>query len=156
MATRAGRPDLPALAVGVVLLGLAGLVVEDALGIAVTPVYGIGPRATPYLVAFMLGILGLGHVVAAFREGLPLPERADWAAVTLILGALALLALSLWIGGGIVLAGAVLFALVARALASRNLATDLALGLALTLGFYLLFAKVLALTLPEGPVERLF
>ncbi len=38
----------------------------------------------------------------------------------------------------------------------RAFGTDLAIGFALSVAIYLLFAKLLTLTLPTGPIERLF
>jgi putative tricarboxylic transport membrane protein len=49
----------------------------------------------------------------------------------------------------------VLFAAVSTAFGRRAVLTDLLIGLGLGLAAYLLFAKLLALTLPVGPLERL-
>jgi putative tricarboxylic transport membrane protein len=94
--------------------------------------------------------------VLAFRGGLPERESIDFSAIALILGGLAALIALIAFGGGFILATALLFAMVARAFGRRAFLTDLAIGFVLGLFTYLLFAKVLALTLPTGPLERLF
>jgi putative tricarboxylic transport membrane protein len=50
---------------------------------------------------------------------------------------------------------AVLFATTATAMGRRKPAADLAIGLALGLLVYLMFAKLLSLSLPAGPLESL-
>jgi putative tricarboxylic transport membrane protein len=56
---------------------------------------------------------------------------------------------------GFVLAGALLFAGVARGFASRRPARDLALGLAISLGVFLFFVKFLNVNLPAGWLKPL-
>jgi putative tricarboxylic transport membrane protein len=150
------RVDLRAIAVGLGLLGLAALVLRDAFAQTLTAVYGIGPTAMPYLVATFLGLLGVAHFVVAFRKGLPVPDRSDGVAIMWIgLGLLALIG-CLAFGGGFILAAAVLFALTARAFGRRALGVDLAIGFTIGLAIHLLFTRLLALSLPSGPLERLF
>jgi putative tricarboxylic transport membrane protein len=110
----------------------------------------------PIVVATGLFLLGIGNGVLAFRGGLPERESIDFGAIALILGGLAALIALIAFGGGFILATALLFAMVARAFGRRAFLMDLAIGLVLGLLTYLLFARVLALTLPVGPLERLF
>jgi putative tricarboxylic transport membrane protein len=56
---------------------------------------------------------------------------------------------------GFVLAGAVLFAGVARGFASRRPARDLALGLALSLAVFFFFVRFLNVNLPAGWLKPL-
>lgn len=150
------RLDWPALVVGIGLIALAAVIWWDALRLPAAGAYGIGPEAMPKIVALFLVGLGVGHLVAALRSGLPLPEAADWRAIGLIGAALAALMLSIGLGGGFVPGMACLFALTARAFGRRALAVDLGFGAALGLGVYLMFSKLLSLSLPQGPIERLF
>ena len=76
-------------------------------------------------------------------------------AILLILGGLAALMTLMSIGGGFILGTAILFAATSTAFGRRAFLTDLAIGFVLGVGIYLLFAKLLALSLPMGPLERL-
>ena len=50
---------------------------------------------------------------------------------------------------------ALLFAATARAFGRTAIVTDLVIGLVLAFVVYLMFTKLLTLSLPEGPLERL-
>ncbi len=152
----ARRPDLAGLAIAAILIALAALLYWDLSSLQLNAVYGVGPKAMPIVVATGLFLLGIGNGVLAFRGGLPERESIDFGAIALILGGLAALIALIAFGGGFILATALLFAMVARAFGRRAFLMDLAIGLVLGLLTYLLFAKVLALTLPVGPLERLF
>jgi putative tricarboxylic transport membrane protein len=149
------RADPRALVMGLALLALAAAVGRDAAAQTVSATYGIGPEAMPFVVAAALAALGVGHLVVAFGKGLPVPEPADGVAIGWIaLGLLALL-LCIGFGGGFILATTILFALTARAFGRRALLVDAAIGLALGVAIHLLFTKLLTLSLPAGPIERL-
>ena len=60
------------------------------------------------------------------------------------------------IGGGFIPAITILFAATAAAFGRRAILADLAIGFVLGTGAYLMFAKLLSLSLPMGPLERLF
>ena len=150
------RADRRALIMGVALLLVAAVVLRDGTNQTMAATYGMGPAAMPYVVAAMLAALGVGHLAAAFRGGLPLPESADWAAIGWISLGLVALLLCIALGAGFVLATTILFAATARAFGRRALLADAAIGFALGVAIYLLFAKVLTLALPAGPIESLF
>lgn len=152
----ARRTDFAGLAIAAILVALAALLFWDMGNLQLNAVYGIGPKAMQIVVATGLLLLGFGNAVLAFRGGLPERESVDFGAIALILGGLAALIGVIALGGGFILATALLFAAVARAFGRRALLIDLAIGFALGLLAYLLFAKLLALTLPVGPLERLF
>ena len=154
--TRTQSADKPALIVGVLLLIVAALIGYDASQQTITSNYGVGPTAMPYVVAAGLTILGLAHFVVAFREGLPKPDAADGTALLWIAGGLIFLIACIGLGGGFVIAIAVVFACTARGMGRRALAVDAAIGFALGLAIFLVFAKVLTLILPAGPLEQLF
>jgi putative tricarboxylic transport membrane protein len=147
--------DRTAIAVAVLLLAAAGVIGWDAGRIEVTSVYGIGPEAMPTVVAAGLALLGLGHLVTAFRGAPPPHGAVDLTAVLLILGGLAALMIVMALGGGFIAGTALLFAATATAFGRRAPVTDLAIGLALGAVVYLLFVKLLSLSLPMGPLERL-
>lgn len=154
--TRAQGANKPALIVGVLLLAVAILVGYDASQQTIVSTYGIGPTAMPYVVACGLVILGLAHFVTAFRGGLPQPEAADTAALLWIAGGLVCLIACIGLGGGFILAIALLFACTARGMGRQAFAVDFAIGFAMGLIIFLTFAKLLTLILPAGPLERLF
>ena len=149
------RVDPAGLAIALVLLVLSGIVFWDMNRLELNAVYGVGPKAMPMVVAAGLVILGLANAVFAVRGGLPARESVDFSAIAYILGGLAALIALIALGGGFILATAVLFAAVARAFGRRALLMDLVIGLVLGAAAFLLFAKLLALTLPVGPIERL-
>ena len=57
--------------------------------------------------------------------------------------------------GGFIPATTILFAATATAFGRRAILTDLAIGFVLSLVVYLMFTKLLSLSLPTGPLERL-
>jgi putative tricarboxylic transport membrane protein len=141
-----------ALSLGVVALGLGVAGVTATLpsegGYA-----GIGPNFIPAVVAAGIIALGVWLGVEAFTGGWrKAPEHSEvfqrnpflWVSA----GLFAQMALIGW--AGFVVAGAVLFACVARGFGSRRIARDLAIALVLTLGVYLFFVKLLNVGLPAG------
>jgi putative tricarboxylic transport membrane protein len=149
------RVDKAGLVIALIVLALAGAVFWDMNRLELGAVYGVGPKAMPILVGTGLALLAIGNGVIAVRGGLPERESVGMEAILLILGGLAALIAITWLGGGFILATAVLFATVSRAFGRRAFLTDLLIGLVIGAFSYLLFAKLLALTLPAGPVERL-
>lgn len=147
--------DRAAACVGLALLALAAIAVLDARSLTVTSAYGLGPEAMPYVIGAGLAVLGIGHFFVAFRSALPEREEADpWAAVWIALALAALIAV-IAAGGGFMPAMALLFAFTARAFGRKAVLVDLAIGFVFALVAYLLFTKLLSLSLPEGPIERL-
>lgn len=148
--------DRPALVVGLLLLIVAALVGYDASQQTITSNYGVGPAAMPYVVCAGLLILGLAHFIVALKNGLPRPETADAGALMWIVGGLIGLIACIAMGGGFVIAITIVFACTARGFGRRALAVDAAIGFVLGLTIFLVFAKLLTLLLPMGPLERLF
>ncbi|RDJ22874.1 tripartite tricarboxylate transporter TctB family protein [Bosea caraganae] len=150
------RIDRPALVVAALLLASAGLVANDASQQTIVSTYGLGPTAVPYVVSICLAILGLTHVVVAFKDGIPTPDKADTGAILSIVAGLVGLVACIALGGGFILATALIFACTARGMGRRAFAVDFAIGLVLGLGIFLVFQKLLTLSLPAGPLEHLF
>jgi putative tricarboxylic transport membrane protein len=147
----------PAGAVVAALLALlAGLILWDMSTLTITQTYGVGPKAMPIVVATGLGLLAIGNLVLAFRGGFPEREPAQHLPIVLILGGLLAVIVLIAIGGGFIPAVTILFAATAAAFGRRAVLTDLAIGFVLGTGAYLMFAKLLSLSLPMGPLERLF
>lgn len=146
--------DGAAAGVGVVLFALAAIAVLDARSLTVTSTYGLGPEAMPYVIAAGLTVLGGGHLFVAFRGAHAEQQQTDFRAIAWIAGALTALIGIIAVGGGFIAAMALLFAFTARAFGRNALLIDLAIGFILAAVAYLVFTKLLALSLPEGPVER--
>ncbi len=155
----AGRsPAEIALSAGVLALGVATAIATARLpgegGYA-----GIGPNFMPGVVAAGLILCGLWLLYEAFTRGWRArpsddpAERGEHAFhapgflwVSAGLGAhMALVA-----HAGFVIAGAMLFAGVARGFGSSRIARDLALGTAIALAVFVFFVKFLNVNLPAG------
>jgi putative tricarboxylic transport membrane protein len=141
-----------ALSAGVLALGIGAALVTAGLpsegGYA-----GIGPNFMPGLVSGGLVVIGAWLLYEAFAGGWR--SRAEdpqgfqsapflWISA----GLLAHMALIGW--AGFVVAGTVLFVLVARAFASRSSLRDFAIGLILSVAVYVFFTQALNVSLPAG------
>lgn len=151
-----GSPGELALSVGVLGLGAFAAVVTARLpgegGYA-----GIGPNFIPAVVSAGLLVTGAWLLWEALSGGWRnrgAPEAGSEHAFRaeafgwLTAGLFAHMALIGW--AGFVIAGAVLFACVARAFGSRRVARDAALGFVLSLAVFLFFVKMLNVNLPAG------
>lgn len=147
--------DPAGIVIAGLLLTLAAIIFWDTAHLQLAPVYGLGPKAMPYVVASGLVALAAANIIMAWRGELPARESADPKAIALILvGQVALIAL-IGLGAGFIGATAVLFATTSAAFGRRAILTDLAIGIALGAFIYLMFDKLLTLSLPAGPIERL-
>lgn len=148
------RIDRAALAIAATLLLIALVILWDAMSLP-TPVYGIGPRAMPIIVACGLIVLAVGNAWLAWRGDFPEREDYDTRALLLIVAGFAALIAIIGFNGGFIPATTILFAATATAFGRRAYLTDLAIGFVLSLAVYLMFTKLLSLSLPAGPLERL-
>ncbi len=149
------RPDPAGVAAAALLAGLAAVVARDGLGLRAAAGYGVGPEAAPLAIAAGLALLSAANLAAAFRGAAPEREAWDAGPVLLIVSGFVALIAIIGLGGGFIPATAILFAATATAFGRRAYAADLAIGLGIGLLVYLLFARVLSLTLPAGPLEAL-
>jgi putative tricarboxylic transport membrane protein len=149
------RVDRAGLAIAGLLLALAAVIYWDTASLQLAPTYGVGPKAMPLVVATGLLLLAAGNLMLALRGGFPPRDEIDPKAIVLILGGLLALIAIIGLNGGFIPATTVLFVATAAAFGRRALLTDLAIGLGLAILVYLLFAKLLTLSLPMGPIERL-
>ncbi|WP_313615839.1 tripartite tricarboxylate transporter TctB family protein [Agrobacterium sp.] len=145
----------PAAVVAIILLVIAFITYWDASQMKVRATYGIGANAASHFVALLFLVLAIGHLFSAFRPSDIEQEAVDWKAVGWIGLALAGLVGSVWLGAGFILGSTLLFALTARGFGRKALLKDLCLGAVIGVLIFLMFNKLLALTLPQGPLERL-
>ncbi|MEV6155961.1 tripartite tricarboxylate transporter TctB family protein [Nonomuraea sp. NPDC052129] len=138
------------LAVALVVLAQA-FMIPDSGGYQ-----AVGPRAFPLLVGIGMAVVAVIGVVQAFRAPVTREggedEGVHWRPVLLLIGALALYAVLL-APVGYWQATTLFFVAVARVLGSRKLVRDLVVGLLLALATYLLFDRVLGITLPPGLIR---
>jgi putative tricarboxylic transport membrane protein len=149
------RTDFAGIAIAALLALLAGMILWDTSRLQITSTYGVGPKMMPVVIAIGLLVLAAGNLAMVLRGGLPERESADPKAIFFILGGLAALIAVIGLGGGFIVATAILFAATATAFGRRAVLTDLVIGLVLALVVYLAFDKLLTLSLPAGPIERL-
>jgi putative tricarboxylic transport membrane protein len=148
--------DRAGVAIAVLLFLLAAVIFWDMASLQLATTYGVGPKAMPLVVASFLALLAVGNLVMALRGEFPPREDFDPKSLLLILGGFVALIAIIALGGGFIPATAILFAATAAAFGRHALLTDFAIGFVLAVVVYLMFSKVLTLSLPMGPIERLF
>jgi putative tricarboxylic transport membrane protein len=153
---KARRPDGAALVIAAALAVLSAVIFWQTKAMPVSAQYArVGPTTMPYAMSGFLAVLAVGHVLMAFRHGLP-PREADkpgpmlWIIGGLVLQMLLLKPLGFSIATGF------LFACAARGFGKGPLWLTVPLGIAVSLVIWLIFAGLLKLSLPAGPLERLF
>lgn len=149
------RVDPAGLVIAALLAGLAAVLVWDARGLQSVAMYGMGPEAMPIVVATGLALLAIGNFIDALRGNLPARESADPVPVLLILVGLALLIAVIGFGGGFILATSALFVTTSAAFGRRAILDDSIIALVMSTLIYLVFDRLLTLSLPAGPLERL-
>lgn len=150
------RPDGAALAIAVVLLAIAGLIFFDTSRLSAVATHArIGPATVPYLVAGGLAVLAVWTVFEAWRGNFPEREALEINPILCIVAGLAAQMLLLTTLGFSVATGA-LFAATAFGFGKRKLWVSLPIGIALSFAIWILFGRLLQLSLPAGPLERLF
>jgi putative tricarboxylic transport membrane protein len=148
------RPDWAALCIAAALAGLAALIAWDTSRLGGAGSYArIGPQTVPYLVALGLAGLGAWTVLAAFRGDFPAREPQEARPVLWIVGGL-VAQMVLLRPAGFTIATALLFAATARGMGRVNPAVALGAGVLLSGFVWFVFARLLQLSLPAGPVEN--
>jgi putative tricarboxylic transport membrane protein len=149
------RPDRAAFVIAG-LLALAGLVLlREGLVMPDRGGYsGVGPGGAPTLVGACLLALAAAHVLAGLRGALGPRAPQNLVPALWICGGIAALIALLGIAG-FSMAVMVLFACTAAAFRERRFHVSLPVGLALGLLIYLVFDRLLRLSLPAGPLETL-
>jgi putative tricarboxylic transport membrane protein len=140
------------------LLALGSFIVYETQGIAETQGYAqVGPRLFPYIVGAGLAlcgaVLGWQSIFGGWRN-VPLDQPGhdapDWTAFGIVSAGIVLHMIVIGYAG-FVLAGALLFALVARGFGSRRPERDAVIALVLATVVYLIFTRALGLKLPAAP-----
>jgi putative tricarboxylic transport membrane protein len=149
------RTDLAGLVIALLLLALAGLTWWDQTKLQILSPYDLGPKAMPIIVSIGLVLLAIGNAIGALRGDLPERESLDWKPIILIIGGLVCLITLIALGGGFMIGTAILFATTSAAFGRRAFLVDLLIGAVMAVIIYLLFAKLLTLALPAGPLEHL-
>jgi putative tricarboxylic transport membrane protein len=155
---RARHTDVAGLVIAAMLFAAAAVIFWDTTTLQITSTYGLGPKAMPIVVASGLALLAIGNLVLAARGQFPERESAAAKPVLLVLGGVVGLIAIFGLGGGFIPATTVLFAATSAAFGRTPMLVllDIAIGFALSVVIYLLFDKLLTLSLPAGPLERLF
>lgn len=148
--------DWAGVAIAAGLAVLAIVLVVDALRIQANVVYGMGPEAIPIVIAIGFGVLAIGNLVNAIRGDFPEREQMDFRPVGLVLAGLAAMIAIIGLDGGFIPAMTVLFAATATAFGRRAILTDTVIGFVIGTIIYIVFSRLLTLSLPAGPIERLF
>jgi putative tricarboxylic transport membrane protein len=148
-------PDRGALVIALLLAVLAAVIFWQTRAMPVAAMYArVGPTQAPYVIATGLALLAIGTAVSAVRRGFPEREQDELPPILWIVAGLAgqMLLLNL---AGFAIATGVLFACAARAFGRGPLWKTLPIGIVFSFLVWLVFARVLQLSLPAGPLERL-
>lgn len=146
--------DRAELVIALILAVIAGVIAWDTTGIIVQQTYGLGPKAFPYAISAALFVFSALTALAAFK-GTPSRDQDEVNPVLWIVGGL-LAQVALISFAGFSIATGLLFAATAKAFGKGNFLITIPVGIALSLVLWFAFAKGLTLTLPAGPLERLF
>ena len=150
------RPDRAALLIPAGLFVLAAVIAWDAAHLRLSASYArVGPANFPYVIAAALAGLGIWSTIAAWRGDFPQRRASDNGAIVWIVGGLAAQMLLLNAAGFSIATG-LLFAATARGFGRGPLWLTIPIGIVLSLAVWLIFARLLQLSLPAGPIERLF
>jgi hypothetical protein len=150
------RPDGAALAIAVILVVIAAVIFFDVARVKDAAGYSqVGPATVPEWISFGLIGLAVWTAIEAFRGDFPQRERQEFGPVVWVVAGLAAQMLLLNRAGFSIATG-ILFALVAAGFGRRKLWLTIPIGIVLCLGIWLIFAGLLQLSLPAGPLEHLF
>lgn len=148
------RPDWAALSIVVFLLGIAVTIFLDMRRLPPPGRYDpLGSMGFGYMIAVGLVILAIGLTWDAVRRNFPAREALDFLPVIFVIGGL-VLQMALVKPLGFSIATGLMFAAVAYGFGERRLHFSIPAGLVLSGLVWFIFARLLKLTLPEGPPEH--
>ena len=154
--TARSGPDRAVLVIAA-LLALAGIAVGWSTHNA--PVTGgyspVSARTVPFILAGALVVLGAITAVAGMRGKFPARKKQDIPPMLWLVGGLAVQLLTMKTLGFSIATG-FLFAAAARGFGRGPLWMTVPIGIVFSFIVWLIFAKGLQLTLPAGPLEKLF
>ncbi|NTF32774.1 tripartite tricarboxylate transporter TctB family protein [Rhizobium skierniewicense] len=150
------RPDWAAFAIAVFLVVIAAVIFWDSARLAsVTGYSPVGPATVPYAIGICLIGLAIWTAIEAWRNEFPTRDKQEMGPVFWVIAGLAAQMLLLKIAGFSIATG-LLFALTARAFGKRKLWYSIPIGIVFSFVIWVIFAQLLQLSLPAGPLERLF
>lgn len=150
------RPDWAAFAIAVFLVIVAAVIFWDSARLAsVTGYSPVGPATVPYAIAFCLIGLAIWTAIEAWRNDFPARDKQEVGPVFWVIAGLAAQMLLLNVAGFSIATG-LLFAFTARAFGKRKLWFSIPIGIVFSFVIWVIFAQLLQLSLPAGPLERLF
>ena len=154
--TARSGPDRAVLVIAALLM-LAGIAVYWAtLYQPTTMGYSpVGARTVPFILAGALVVLGVLTAIAAIRGQFPKREKQDIPPMLWVIGGLAVQLLTMKTLGFSIATG-LLFAAAARGFGRGPLWMTIPIGIVFSFVVWVIFAKGLQLTLPAGPLEKLF
>lgn len=154
--TEQRRPDWAALAVAAVLAAIAAVIFIDVSRLKGMGGYSqVGPATVPDWIGFALVGLAIWTVIEAFRGDFPTRDKQQVGPVVWIVAGL-IAQMLLLRAAGFSIATGILFGLTAAGFGKRKLWITIPLGIVVCLFIWLIFAGLLQLALPAGPLERLF
>lgn len=151
------RPDRAALAIAAGLALFGAVILWDTLNLpAAGGAYArVGPKTFPTIVGIGLLALAVWTVFPAMRGAFPEREEQRFSPLAWIAGGLAAQMLLLNLAGFSIATG-LLFAATAKAFGKGPLWLTIPIGVVLSFAVWIVFARLLQLSLPAGPLERLF
>jgi putative tricarboxylic transport membrane protein len=149
-------PDRAVLVIAAVLV-LAGVAVAWAtLHQPTTMGYSpVGARTVPFIMAGALVVLGAFTAIAGLRGDFPKRQKQDIPPMLWLIGGLAVQLLTMKTIGFSIATG-LLFAAAARGFGRGPLWMTIPIGIVFSFVIWFIFAKGLKLSLPTGPLEKLF
>ena len=150
------RPDWPVLGIAAALAVAAAVLFWDASLLNVKGFAArFGPAIFPRLIGGLLLIMAVWTAVAAWRGDPPPREKDDLPPILWIIGGLAAQMLLLTTAGFSIATG-LLFAATVKAFGRGPLWQTIPIGVVFAFAVWFIFSKGLDLTLPTGPLEKLF
>lgn len=150
------RPDWPVLGIAAALAVTAVVLFWDASQLNVKGFAArFGPAIFPRLIGGLLLIMAAWTAVAAWRGDPPAREKDDLPPIIWIVGGLAAQMLLLNTAGFSIATG-LLFAATVKAFGRGPLWRTIPIGIVFAFVVWFIFSTGLDLTLPAGPLEKLF
>lgn len=150
------RPDRAALVIAAILAVVAVVIAWSTASHGAGANYArVGPTTFPYFIAAVFFGLSIWTAFEAVRGDFPEREHQEISPILWIVGGLVAQMLLLKVAGFAIATG-LLFAATARAFGRGPLWQTVPIGIVLSFIIWIIFAKGLQLSLPAGPLERLF
>lgn len=149
------RPDGAALVIAAILGAIAAVIFWQTANMRLVATYAqVGPTTFPYVVASGLALFAVLTAISAWRGTFPERERETFGPLVWIVGGLVAQMLVLDTVGFSIATG-LLFAATAKGFGRGPLWKTFPIGVVFSLVIWLIFSRVLQLSLPVGPLEAL-